>query len=1039
MISDYTDQNLFKDQNIVSKYEEFTVEGLKNVQEQFDRLFKWVNEKILYPQLISKKDSPAPLLTLIDLGIGSGKFTIPHIQALLQLISKKDSPAPFSSEIQIQVLGFDNSEHMLNKFAENAENLLDVSLKKKGCDYFFSSSEDNKLIKKIELYKKDLNDCDEIAEIIKEFKERSEATVITFAQVWHYIKDSGEFFEKVIKHLENTYILHYEPIYYFKLLDGNFDQADTSIDFSPEDEETRKRHRIHRSFWCYYFFLRDKIRHYSTQKIKGVKIDECFKLYEENNFTKIDKCKIQWKKNLKFDNLIELIMNPIFSGQYVGLDDDKRKKIAKKIKDEFKDKIECFSGKVDFGYIGHLFSTIKTNKEEPLLIKIPPQENEHMKVANSEAVLLSLKQKFPECRFIGITLVLIDRFRSLEGFKTIEFTNLELWKEYINELKSTGTPSVAEVVIREEIKELRIIDIMKKQNLKSEPKNLNEKAETKIKHSVNILKDKALTQFRLIEEEEKIDLFCFPLFETERIERTFINIVPTFIMEEIDDKKLNEIKKIIQKEWQNIPLIKDKFSEIRKKFKETATRSAIAAIMSRNMSHNIGSHVLARISGDECIDNKVWARDIKILAQYLLQRQDFIAQIATDWPEWTYPAWLMKDLMRWFLSQKHLLNYIGRSEDLEAHFYNETEQENPDIRFHVFRLSKGIWYKRIWSETISRHKCKDGIEVWKDVIENACHKGDVKTSANPKYTLLYTGKDTLSCYLDDDIQVAIPGGITGYHAFYTIIENVIRNGAKHSFTRMKRLKEDYDSGVFNKREKKASLEEKLIIAFGEKMNDFHMDVIIEYLEEEDRDNYRFRIYDNVSFVAGEDIPIEYCEYYFSFQNMQENDTRGGMNPFVQGDYDKLQDLKTRVDKETPNIITELFKKIYNMDIRRDAFNPYPEKTISILFNHLAVCMNNYLRQDIITETGELKKGEWGLAEMKISSGYLLQKEITEIGSGKDNITSDSPNESGRKTDTGDRKDLGFIIRATVSPLGTLAYEFRIPKPKKVGIVCNVKS
>lgn len=472
-----------------------------------------------------------------------------------------------------------------------------------------------------------------------------------------------------------------------------------------------------------------------------------------------------------------------------------------------------------------------------------------------------------------------------------------------------------------------------------------------------------------------------------------------------------------------------------------ALQSAIAAIMSRNMSHNIGSHVLARISGDDNIGG-VWANDVQLLAQYIQQRQDFIAQIATDWPEWTYPAWLMKDLMRWFLSQKHLLNYIGRSEDLEAHFYDEkTRQENPDIRFHVFRLSKGIWDKRIWSETISGHKCKDGIEVWKDVIENACHKEDVKTSANPKYTLLYTGKDVVSCFLDEDIQVAIPGGITGYHAFYTILENVIRNGAKHSFTRMKRLKENYDSGVFNNREKKASLEEKLIIAFGEKMNDFHMDVIIEYLEEEDRDHYRFRVYDNVSFVAGEDIPIEHSEYYFSFQNMQENDTRGGMNPFVQRDYDKLRDLKTWVYKETPirYYITEKFKKNFNMDMRWDAFNPYPEKTISILFNHLAVRMNNYFRQDIITETGELKKDNWGLAEMKISSGYLLRKEITEIGAGKDNITSDSPNEFDQKTDTGDRKDDGFIIRATVSPLGTLAHEFRIPKPKEVGIVCNVKS
>ena len=398
-------------------------------------------------------------------------------------------------------------------------------------------------------------------------------------------------------------------------------------------------------------------------------------------------------------------------------------------------------------------------------------------------------------------------------------------------------------------------------------------------------------------------------------------------------------------------------------------QSAISAIMSRNMSHNIGSHVLAKVSSKEPDDGnwEVWGRDFRILSQYLQQRQDFIAQIATEWPEWTYPAWLMKDLMRWFLSQKHLLNYIASSEGLGAPFYEGAEDSKPDIRFHVFKSCKKIWDEKVWEYNSG----VSGVERWKKAIEKICAGSECGTDCNIKdskqcssngvikHTLLYTGKDNKHyCCLDEDIQLAIPGGIVGYHAFYTILENVIRNGAKHSFTKMKKMKnKEYEKG--EKQHLKSNVEERLKIAFGEGMDDVHMDVIVEFFDEDEHkhkkkrekitNTYCFRIYDNVSFVNSEDKPL---------QNSDD---------------------------------TELVKFI-----------------------------NNNFRQDIITETGELRKGNWGLAEMKISAGYLQRKEIQDIGMGKGKITA------------GD----DFIIRATVSPLGTLAYEFRVPKPKEVGVVCK---
>ena len=100
-----------------------------------------------------------------------------------------------------------------------------------------------------------------------------------------------------------------------------------------------------------------------------------------------------------------------------------------------------------------------------------------------------------------------------------------------------------------------------------------------------------------------------------------------------------------------------------------AQKSAIAAIMARNMSHNIGSHVLSRValhsltsSGeDEHID---YAQDCALLASYLQQRMDFIAQITTELPSWSYPYRFVTQLMRQFFMQQHLLNYVAVSEKL---------------------------------------------------------------------------------------------------------------------------------------------------------------------------------------------------------------------------------------------------------------------------------------------------------------------------------------------------------------------------------------
>ncbi len=443
-----------------------------------------------------------------------------------------------------------------------------------------------------------------------------------------------------------------------------------------------------------------------------------------------------------------------------------------------------------------------------------------------------------------------------------------------------------------------------------------------------------------------------------------------------------------------------------------ALRSGVSAIMGRNMSHNIGSHVLSRIAMGgidgwtanksleqikKCLDAErrkkdiiQWSKDVQLMSRYIQQRMDFIAQISTEWPSWTEPAYLINDLIRWFLSQKHVLNNIAASEGLRAHLFinNEkpesnsrndegsqpskhkngstheenievkkkeddcisesNEMDNPsDIRFHVFLVPENCWNNHDSVKdrmNFLKTESKDKDEKHLKCLPNADSSPtkDCESCTSCRRILLFTpGTGTAHRRLDEDIPLSIPGGIIGYHAFYVILENIIRNGAKHDFTKGGRD---------------------------------HFDVVIEVLYDPD-----------------EKIGI----------HIQKGDKRKRIPAFL-----------FRIYNNTSKIGDGL--RLWDYNSKKG--------------------MNNILQTSIITETGELNKGNWGLSEMKIAAGFLQQRDIFHIGDGKDRIT-------GQNTD--DFKKLGekesgsdVIISAVESPIGTLGYEFYIPKPRTFGIVCS---
>lgn len=351
-----------------------------------------------------------------------------------------------------------------------------------------------------------------------------------------------------------------------------------------------------------------------------------------------------------------------------------------------------------------------------------------------------------------------------------------------------------------------------------------------------------------------------------------------YAMSELTDSELETIDNLFKK-WASA-LSFESFLNVSLKL---ATRTAIGSIMSRNGSHNIGSHVLAALS-----HNVGTMPDDRVLYQYIQHRMDYIANVTTDFPAWTQPTMFLGELMREFLSQRHLLEHIAESEGLSA-----WEFQNPNLAGAAAKSQHGKIKIRI------RRKDQQG--MLKDVIDYAEDGGGVE--------------------LPQDVALAIPGGVVGNHAFYTILENVIRNAAKHGWS-AKPITE----------KKNANLE----------------------------------------------ITIDYTDKY--------TEKEGGLVEFEV--WDNMSNADSR-DKETRKSLLERQK--------------------------------GRMEQKLIEDDGRLRRENWGMAEIKISAGYLMSRGVNEIG---------GLSESGDTIVEPCQVKDGAVQR--------LGYKFSIRKPKDVIFVLGDK-
>ena len=334
--------------------------------------------------------------------------------------------------------------------------------------------------------------------------------------------------------------------------------------------------------------------------------------------------------------------------------------------------------------------------------------------------------------------------------------------------------------------------------------------------------------------------------------------------------------------------------------------AAIGSIMSRNGSHNIGSHVLAALS-----HNVGTMPDDRVLYQYIQQRMDYIATATTDFPNWVQPTMLLGVLMKGFLSQRHLLDHISESEGLSAWQFqgcklgNEAKAKQPWLQFHIRKWNNGKYI---------------------DLIEYDQEEGHNRVN------------------LSEDVALAIPGGTVGNHAFYTIIENVIRNAAKH----------DWAVNVTAK--------------------DRPLPIYIDFKDSINERDVQIEIWAKVTALKVDDK------------------TKGSL------DKKGVESWIKRLDDGTDKDVSEFAQ----LPIHRQ--------------------MQVLIERPFISNDGSLRRENWGLAEMKISAGYLNRIDIGAIG--------------GLELEKYDPEH-NCIILPIARKEGNeyyLAYRFYVPKPREVLIM-----
>lgn len=246
---------------------------------------------------------------------------------------------------------------------------------------------------------------------------------------------------------------------------------------------------------------------------------------------------------------------------------------------------------------------------------------------------------------------------------------------------------------------------------------------------------------------------------------------------------------------------------ISKTILKESLKSAVSAIMTRNMSHNLGSHYLhytkthleqiAEKGGELGPDIRGAAR----VMGYIQGRMEYLATLVSGdrYPYGcvNFKSQIFDELTIDDFSKRHFEIEQGRNlsavydeiADIVDEIYengcNEKiiKQYIPELYNHSKKTKYNNSHNRttnfllanlIFSEGFTRSNILDGKDADNSIKINVRYGNEIFTGSSEKTDLERHIKERLS-----KINIALPGGILSCHAFFNVVENFIRNSAKY--------------------------------------------------------------------------------------------------------------------------------------------------------------------------------------------------------------------------------------------------------------------
>lgn len=422
-----------------------------------------------------------------------------------------------------------------------------------------------------------------------------------------------------------------------------------------------------------------------------------------------------------------------------------------------------------------------------------------------------------------------------------------------------------------------------------------------------------------------------------------------------------------------------------------STRAAISQVMARNMSHNIGSHVLSKLLKEDQI-KQIFFRN-KGQVPEIVTSLDDINSILTNDKLFYQCLNALKDIDIDKSNNSILAGDKNKetNESLLGSFFDYLKARmdylaDVTTSTPVMENTKGLYYDMI-KPFIKNRVLNDRISgLDKFYYEITVCKPDRTKNGNLCESI--TEKKDCHCCVDDrnstkdDIQLSIPNDVLGVQAFYNILENIIRNTAKHGTTPVKKQMQSSNEVCLEVPfEFKIKVEEALQKFENEKKNKPNTDLHL-------NEYYCISIFDNCD-LNTDTIKINPSEY---------------------------------TDEEAKKI--EIYKeKSISKILKNEKFKI---KKIDKL-----VIDQNFILNKSILESNQLRHGGWGLIEMDASAAYLRKIDVELIDSDEYSITDfhgANPVTEGNQL---------CIYQAYAEQNKYLGYRFFVRKPQEILIIGDV--